>query len=89
MTYSIQRNFFLTESRIWNKLSNIRPEEKAIDLIKGVAKYYLEQKPESGKIFKAIKFNSLVEIIEYPLYKPQKTTKISELNTIAHDLKKE
>ncbi|OMJ81663.1 hypothetical protein SteCoe_17822 [Stentor coeruleus] len=78
----------LRESRIWNKLSNINPEEKAIDLINGISKYYLEQKPEPAKIFKSIKFNNLVEIIEYPLYKPQKITKISELNTIAHDLKK-
>lgn len=73
----------------WDKLSNVIVNDKLTNLKSGVSKYYLEQKSEPEKILSAVKFNLLVEIIEFEPFKLHKSSKISELSLIVHDLKKE
>ncbi|OMJ77634.1 hypothetical protein SteCoe_22761 [Stentor coeruleus] len=85
----LRLDFDILESSKWKRLSNIITEEKFTDFLKGVSKYYLEQKSESTSIFSSVKFSSLVEIIEYNPYRPNKSTKISELSLIVHSLKKD
>lgn len=85
----LRLDFDLLENHKWKRLSNIRADEKFTDFLEGVSKYYLEQKSESTNIFSSVKFSRLVEIIEYNPYRPNKSTKISELSLIVHGLKKE
>ncbi|OMJ72304.1 hypothetical protein SteCoe_29299 [Stentor coeruleus] len=73
----------------WDKLSNIIVQDKITNLKTGISKYYLEQNSGPEKILSTVRFNKLVEIIEYEPFKLCRSSKVSELSLIVYDLKKD
>lgn len=80
--------FYPKDVQLWHRLSNIDIKDKAIPLDNNYRKYHLEQKEEKVKPFSLVQFNKFVEVVEFSFCKNKIISRISELSSIAFNLKK-
>ena len=88
----MKRRAFRFETKIstWKSLRELKIEEKLHDPKSGTEKYFIEQRPEKLKFTSIVKFDNLVEVIEFfPLQFLKKSSQINELSMIAFNLQKE